>query len=280
MSIDYRSLAMIGLNDLQAYRMQQEKKLVLKAVSIYKNYVDGEDKGHYETKSDIKDYKSFEDEIVDNLTSMGLLTTVNSLLSIDIDNEINDFELPVYQADKDSYSKGIEEIRATLLEDFNEEDAFLLWLLREMGLNIIIFSESEIIQLEEQVSRICSEDKVIGRVYNSTITDPFMKIGRFIYKTKYGLLSSDTWKGLKFMVPAIDRSNSVFVATDEIFANDKARLENVIAKMEKHNIEHEVLSEGTIPLVRVCNKYYELIPSARVLNNINVHGVIFKEYIG
>ena len=91
----YLQLALIGLDDLSTDRMEQAKKAVLKAVAMMKLY-DGDFPKNADVKSELGDFSGFEESLVSELKGEGVLNIYNSLLAIDVINEINEFDYPVY----------------------------------------------------------------------------------------------------------------------------------------------------------------------------------------
>ena len=276
----YLQLALIGLDDLSTDRMEQAKKAVLKAVAMMKLY-DGDFPKNADVKSELGDFSGFEESLVSELKGEGVLNIYNSLLAIDVINEINEFDYPVYHASEEEYSHIIEEFRAEILENpKDKESLFTLWLLRETGLSIHIFSKGEHEVLDKIIEEVSESDVEIKNLYNSTILDIFMKISVGVRKIKQTTLTMDIWKGIKFLIPPIDRRTYVFVASDEYFPNEKMRLDNVIKKLNEYDINHSIIREGKVPLIKVGNRYYELIPGARMVYKLNMHGVSFREYVG
>ena len=253
----------------------------MKAVAMMKLYEGDDFPKDSDVKRELGDYTAYEDSLVSQLKDKGVLNISNSILSIDVINEVNEFDYPVYHASEEEYSGIIEEFRSEILEDSkNRESLFMLWLLRETGLNIIIFSNSEIEYLDRIIREESESDIEIKKLYNTTILDLFMRIGVGVRRIKQTALTTDIWKGIKFLIPPIDRRNYVFVATDEYFPNEKMRLDNVLQKLNEYKIDFNVIREGKVPLIKVGNRYYELIPGARMVYKLNVHGVSFREYVG
>lgn len=273
----YLQIALIALNEQEPDKMNIAKKVSLKGIFAMREYELGKLKFGEVGRVNVGNYKRFEDEIVQKLG--GLMKTRSSLMAIDISNDLNDLDYRVYIADEEAYAEAIEDIRATLLEDIGEDEIFLFWILREIGLINVIFSKSEIKEIDSSVAQVVDR---LGakKLMDESFVNPFMKLIQKFNQTKIHNLPSDTWKGIKHMIPAIDRSNAVFVSSEKAFPSDEERLEDVLIKLDKKGIAYEVISGGKIALLKVNNRYYELIPNARVFNKLNVHGVSFREYIG
>ena len=108
-----------------------------------------------------KEASQIEQEVVNALKAEELLKEVPDLLGCDMNYDTSGVELKAYLSDEISYIRIKEGLRAEILEDgpISQEDAVLLWLLRESGCIHDLFSVSEQNRVEERMTEAAVQDE-------------------------------------------------------------------------------------------------------------------------
>lgn len=78
--------------------------------------------------------------------------------------------------------------------------------------------------------------------------------------------------------PILERSQSVFIDTEEMFSSLNKRLQDVKVRLESKGHVFTVLHEGQKPLIKIDNIAYQAIPHA-IYGKIPIHGVRITKLI-
>jgi len=98
-----------------------------------------------------------------------------------------------------------------------------------------------------------------------------------LLRMKSQAAATETGKGFNFIFPFFERRQSIFIDTEEYFPNAQMRLKNVLDRISSQGHVYEVLREGAVPVVKIDNIKYELIPEA-VSGRMPIHGVRLRRY--
>lgn len=94
---------------------------------------------------------------------------------------------------------------------------------------------------------------------------------------KKNAIKTPTGTGINFIFPAIERSQSIFIDTEEWFPNASQRLDEVRKRLEENGHNYTIIREGAVPLIKVDNIIYEAVPEA-TQGRIPIHGVRLRRY--
>ena len=94
---------------------------------------------------------------------------------------------------------------------------------------------------------------------------------------KRNIIKTPTGTGINFIFPILDRSQSIFIDTEEMFSKSKERLNDVKRRLEENGHIYTVVRGGDVPLIKIDNIIYEAISEA-VRGRIPIHGVRLRRY--
>ena len=94
---------------------------------------------------------------------------------------------------------------------------------------------------------------------------------------KRNAIKTPTGIGINFVFPVIERSQSIFIDTEEWFSKAKERLNDVKKRLEENGHTYTIVREGDVPLIKIDNILYEAIPEA-IIGRIPIHGVRLRSY--
>ena len=187
--------------------------------------------------------------------------------------------LKEYRSNSKEYFRIIEEIKAEVLDEgeISEESAMLLWLLRESGSMYDVFSKGEIGLVSNRMNDLFEKNKFLRNLYSIHIHHGVEIAIKGFLNMKRNAIKTPEGTGINFIFPFIDRSQSIFIDTEELFPNSKERFEEVKKRLEENGHSYTVLRSGDVPLIKIDNILYELIPEA-VGGRIPIHGVRLRRY--
>lgn len=254
---------LLSLNGLDVNNLSKLKKTCLRAIFACQVYIDEKkwlDKKEIDKK--LSDYKAFEKEISRNLLDQGLLSKKNSIYSLDyVFNEATE-DIIVYESLETSYDQVLDQVKESLLdkEVYEEEDIFLTWLLQQTDLITTIFSEYERNQIDYRIEEALSDSPRLYKSFKKNLVDPKVKkFNRFILnRDKFN--SSSYGQGLSYIMPVVHRKRAIFIRTENRFVRKDERLKDLFSKLDERDIPYRLVRDGQIPIVKINNKYYELVP--------------------
>lgn len=279
--------ALIGLNGKGSNYRNLAKHYVLKAIAVAFYMEDGYDATNAIWNFDEEGIKKaakrcrmkeVEKQIVTRLREKQLVKTVKNLLGCDLYYDQN-IKLKDYVSDSKEYDYQIDYIRAEFLENgpVSEEGIILVWLLKNALCMDDVFSIAEQNKIQSKISEI-SKDSALARIlFSIDFQSTWGTIARGFLKMKSQFASTAVGKGLNFIFPMIDRKQSVFIDTEEYFSNAEKRLQCVIDRVTFQGHSCEVLHKGAVPIVKIDNVKYELVPEAIVVK-FPIHGVRLRRY--
>jgi hypothetical protein len=127
------------------------------------------------------------------------------------------------------------------------------------------------------MANLCDESKLAKALYPIEIRSVWGTMVGGYLRMKSHAASTEIGKGLNFIFPFLERNQSIFIDTEKYFANAQMRLQNVLDRVLSQGHTCEVLSTGDVPVVRIDNTKYELVPEA-ILVKIPIHGVRLRRY--
>lgn len=274
--------ALIGLNGKGSNHRNLAKLYVLKAIAVAFYLED-----HYDAANATWDFdedgimkatkksrmKEIENQIITRLTEKQLIKTVKNLLGCDLYYD-NNIKLKDYVSDSKEYEHQIDYLRAEFLEDgpVSEEGIILIWLLKNALCMDEVFSLSEQKKIQSKISEISKNSALARKLFTIDMQSTGGSIATGFLCMKSRFASTPIGKGLNFIFPAIERKQSIFIDTEEYFSNTEQRLQCVINRVTSQGHSCEVLHKGTVPIVKIDNVKYELVPEAIVVK-FPIHGV-------
>jgi len=90
-------------------------------------------------------------------------------------------------------------------------------------------------------------------------------------------MKTPTGIGINFVFPIIERSQSIFIDTEEWLPKASQRLEDVKKRLQENGHNYIIIREGAVPLIKIDNIIYEAIPEA-IQGRIPIHGVRLRRY--
>ncbi|ETI66521.1 hypothetical protein [Neobacillus vireti] len=231
------------------------------------------------TKLSKKMLKEVEHAFAVALTEANALEEIPALLGCDLEYVTAGISMKEYRSNSELFSRLTESLRAETLETgpMTDEAILMLWLLRESGCIHDFFSREELKRVAERIFELQGSSSLAKQVFPITIHKTIeMGIKNFL-KSKKDVMSTASGSGINFVFPVIERSQSVFIDTEKVFANKEERLRDIKARLESKGHIFTVIREGEVPLIKIDNVLYEAVPSAK-LYRIPVHGVRLRKY--
>lgn len=279
--------ALISLNGNESEHRETAKQNVLKvlaaAVYLEENYDPASGKWNFNEEG-IKDAikkankKTLERTYAERLQSKQLLSKVSSLLGCDLYYDKN-IKLKTYVSDTREFECQLDLLRAEFLEEgpISEESIILLWLLLESLCFFQVFSSYEQNKITARMTGLRSESTLAKALYPIDIRSFWGTVAVSFLRMKCQVAATETGKGFNFIFPFFERKQSIFIDTEEYFPNAKMRLKNVLDRISSQGHVYEVLREGAVPVVKIDNIKYELIPEA-ISGRMPIHGVRLRRY--
>lgn len=172
------------------------------------------------------------------------------------------------------YTRITEELRAEILEDgtVTEEAVCMLWLLRESGCMHDLFSRNELERVGTRMDELYSESALARTLFPIPIHKRSELIIKQLLHMKKMAVKTQVGRGLNFVFPIIERSQSVFIETEEMFAGPDQRIRDVITRLESYGHVVKVIRGGQVPIIKIDNICYEAHPHA-AYTRVPIHGV-------
>lgn len=217
----------------------------------------------------------FEHAVADSLEEINLLEEIPGLLGCDLYFVTSGVAIKEYRSSIQEYTRITENIRAEILEDgpVTDETICMLWLLRESGCMHDFFSRNEMEKTAARMYELYKSSSLAKAVFQIRIhrgieiaIKEFLHMKKAVFSTPFG-------SGVNFAFPILERSQSVFIDTEEWFSDSKKRLEDVKARLVSNGHKIAVLHEGPISLIKIDNTIYEAIPQAVISGRVPIHGV-------
>src|SRR5690625_547734 len=220
-----------------------------------------------------------EKAFVEPLKNELLLEEIPSLRSCDLEFETAGISINVYWSHSDAYTKVLEGFRADVLEEapITDEAISMLWLLKESGFFPEIFSKHEMNRVSERLQELQSNSPLAKQLFSLDIHSFKEKSIKGFLKKKKEVMSTQVGAGINFIFPELQRSEAVFIDTNEYFANKDARLNAVKNALTKHRVPHQIIQEGDVPIIQVNNTWYDVVPFTKQYR-MPVHGVQFRRH--
>ena len=279
--------ALIGFNGYESEHREIGKQNVLRvlaaAVFLEENYDLATGKWHFNEQG-IKDAmkkankKELERTYAERLQSKQLLSKVPSLLGCDLYYDKN-IKLKTYVSDTREFECQLDLLRAEFLEEgpISEESIILVWLLFESLCFYQVFSVYEQNEITARMASLRNESTLAKALYPIEIRSLWGTVAVGFLRLKSQAAATETGKGFNFIFPFFERKQSIFIDTEEYFPNAQLRLKNVLDRISSQGHVYEVLREGAVPVVKIDNIKYELIPGA-VVGKMPIHGVRLRRY--
>lgn len=223
--------------------------------------------------------KKLEVTMADSLKEYNNIEEIPSLLGCDIYYKTAGLSLREYRSDIDEYSKIIEFLRAEVLEDgtLSDENMLMLWLLRESGYMQDVFSKGDLEIVDKRMHKLIINNKMIKKLYDVHIYYGVEMAVKGFLNLKKNAMKTPTGIGVNFTFPIIERSQSIFIDTEEWFPKASQRLEDVKKRLQENGHNYIIIREGAVPLIKIDNILYEAIPEA-IQGRIPIHGVRLRRY--
>lgn len=226
-----------------------------------------------------KHLKNLEISMTDSLKGYDYMEEIPSLLGCDMYYKTAGLSLREYRSNMEEYSKVVEFLRAEVLEDgaLSDENMFMLWLLRESGCMQDVFSKSDLEIVNKRMYNLVINNKIAKKLYDIHIYHGIKRAVKGFLNMKKNAIKTPIGTGINFIFPDIERSQSIFIDTEEWFPNASQRLEEVKKRLEENGHSYIIIHGGAVPLIKIDNIIYEAIPEA-IQGRIAIHGVRLRRY--
>lgn len=226
-----------------------------------------------------KHLKELEHTITDYLKGNYLLDEIPTLLGCDMYYKTAGISTKEYCGNIDVYSNITEKIRSVILNNVDVSDKVIciIWLLRESGCLTDIFSKKELETISINIHELSNINSLAKSLFEIQIYHGAELAIKGFFNMKKTAINTPTGTGINFTFPIIERSQSIFIDTEEWFANPTERLNEVKARLDENGHKYTVIRAGKVPIIKIDNIMYELIPDA-VTNRIPIHGVRLRRY--
>ena len=222
---------------------------------------------------------NLEKTMVDSLKGYDYIEEIPSLLGCDMYYKTSGLSLKEYRSNINEYLRITEGLKAEVIEEgeLSDESAYILWLLRESGFMQEVFSKKDLELVSKNMSNLFTRDKFIKSLYDVHIYHGLEMAVKGFLNMKRNVIKTPTGTGINFIFPILDRSQSIFIDTEEMFSKSKERLNDIKRRLEENGHIYTVVRGGDVPLIKIDNIIYEAIPEA-VGGRIPIHGVRLRRY--
>ena len=219
-------------------------------------------------------------EIINSLESKGILRICPALLSSDLFYHSEGVKLSEYRSSSSHFNIEIDFIKSEILEnsEISDEVIFLIWLLIHSGDLKYICSAEEINNIQNKINQLYLENKLVHNLFDASLNDTlpiwsaFLKKKKDFAQTKFG-------SGFVFGNPYVQRDESIFIDTETMFPDPQERIRDVKDRLEANGHHCELITGTVVPLMKIDNVLYHLVPHAIRMNKINIHGVRLRRYL-
>ncbi len=225
--------------------------------------------------------KNIETAIVKSLKDEEVIIEIPNLLGCDLFYYESGVFTEEYRSDLKQYSRAIECIRAETLEEggIDDETIIMLWLLRESGYMHDIFSSIELEAVVVKMSDLYRNNPLANELFVVNIHRGLETVSKSLLQMKKRAVKVAVGTGINFVFPFIERSQSIFIDVEAWFSNPEERLNDVKKRLEENGHIYSVIIEGEVPLVKIDNITYHLIPTSVICNRVPVHGVRLRRCV-
>lgn len=226
-----------------------------------------------------KDLKALESRMGDFLKGNDLIQEIPNLLGCDLYFKSAGVSIKEYRSDAEAHSYIIENIRAEVLEDgaVSEESIMMLWLLRESACFDFVFSKNELERVAFRKNELNKTQATNLKLFEINIYHGLELGIKGFLNMKKNAVKTPTGTGINFIFPNLERSQSIFIDTEEWFPSAEERLKQVKERLESHGHTYTVIRGGSVPLIKIDNIIYEAMPQA-LTETITIHGVRLRRY--
>lgn len=226
-----------------------------------------------------KHLKALEISITDSLKGDNYMEEIPNLLGCDMYYKTAGLTLKEYRSDLEEHSRIVEGLKADVLEDgeLTDESKIMLWLLRESGCMQDVFSKVDLEIIQKKMTNLYIRDKFLKNLYDIHINHGIEMAIKGFLNMKKNAIKTPIGTGINFVLPVLDRSQSIFIDTEEWVPNSKERLDEVKKRLEDEGHIYNVVRYGDVPLIKIDNIIYEAIPEA-IGGRIPIHGVRLRRY--
>ncbi|SHO51532.1 hypothetical protein [Anaerocolumna xylanovorans] len=279
--------ALISFNSKESEHREVAKQNVLKilAVAVYleENYNGTADKWNFNEK-DIKvaikkaNKKALERTYAERLQNYQLISRVSSLLGCDLYFDKN-IKLKTYVSNPKEFDCQLDLLKAEFLEEgpISDESIIMVWLLLESLCFFQVFSLYEQDKITKRITTLRNESTLAKALYPIELRSLWGTVSADFLRMKSHAAATETGKGLNFIFPFFERKQSIFIDTEGYFPNAEMRLKNVLDRISAQGHIYEVLRSGDVPIVKIDNVKYELLPEA-IGGYVPIHGVRLRLY--
>lgn len=227
----------------------------------------------------IRSYMKFEKAMVDSLKAAEAIEEIPGLLGCDLTYHSAVVRIREFRSDAKQYDRVVEGMRADILEEgvVSKEAICMLWLLRESGCLQDIFSKNEVKTVISKMLDLYRSDSLAKMLFPMEIHKGIEFAAKAFFKAKTAMIKTPTGTGINFIIPILERSQSVFIETEKWFSKKEERLADVKARLDEQGHKYTVVHEGAVPLIKIDNMLYEAIPEA-VAYRIPIQGVRLRRY--
>lgn len=226
-----------------------------------------------------KHLKVLEIAMTDSLKGYDYMEEIPNLLGCDMFYKTAGLSLREYRSNVNEYSRIVEGLKADVLEEgeISDESIFMLWLLRESGCMQDVFSMVDLETIEKKMKNLFIDNIFSKKLYDIHIYHGIEIAVKGFLRMKKNAIKTPTGTGFNFVFPILDRSQSIFIDTEEWFPNAKQRFEEVKNRLEENGHIYSIVRAGDVPLIKIDNNLYEAIPEA-VVGRVPIHGVRLRKY--
>jgi len=223
--------------------------------------------------------KKLEHNMSDSLKGIDLLEEIPNLLGCDLFYKSAGISIKEYRSNIQEYTNITENIRAEILEEglITDETICMLWLLHESFSLQDIFSKQELERVMARINELCLSNLLAKLLFKIHIYHGVEIAIKGFLNTKKNAIKTPTGAGVNFIFPVIERSQSIFIDTEEWFPNPQQRLDDVKKRLESNGHLYTIVRSGKVPLIKIDNIVYEAVPHA-IQGRIPIHGVRLRRY--
>ncbi|MGG7058355.1 hypothetical protein ACQPUZ_08660 [Clostridium tertium] len=226
-----------------------------------------------------KHLKALEIAMSDSLKGDDYIEEIPNLLGCDMYYQTAGLSLKEYRSNGNEYSRIIEGLKADVLEEgeISDESIIMLWLLRESGCIQDVFSKADLEIVYKNMYNLFIDNRFSKELYNIHIYHGIEIAVKSFLRMKKNAIKTPIGTGLNFIFPALERSQSIFIDTEEWFPNSRERFDSVKKRLEENGHIYTIVRLGDVPLIKIDNILYEAIPEA-VRGRVPIHGVRLRRY--
>lgn len=221
------------------------------------------------------------DSIKVEMKAEDILEEIPSLLECDVNYETLEIRINQYRADYDTYTRTAEYIKAEMLDggEISDEVLCLVWLLKQSGDLGSVFSTEEMHVIKEKYIQLYRENELANNLFETDL-----KVGGSVWWKNF-LAAKKKWArtpmgaGIVSRFPVLERSESVFIATEKWFPNSEERIDDVRKLLTDRGHICELKHEGPVALMEIDHVLYELVPDGMPMKTITIHGVRLRRYL-